>query len=257
MAITEWHYTVNGQPAAVPVNAAQLKQLAESGQLKPTDLVWQEGMLEWAQAGSIKGLFPADKLLNDSSVLPSSATRKITTGRKTTKVRPRSDWRKMHPLLVFVLTLASVGIFGLIYSYKVCQAYSAKAAERKLDGAGRTLGRVRHPFGVLLLSYLTLGFYFYYWLYRALGECNEYLGRKDVPLRAELSLMLFFPPYALYLAVFVLPDMIRQAQTLANVPERSELRQGVFFLNPILLFVVPVFGMACQEALNQIWLTAP
>ncbi len=257
MAITEWHYTVNGQPAAVPVNAAQLKQLADSGQLKPTDLVWQEGMLEWAQAGSIKGLFPANKLLNDSAVLSSSATRKITTGRKTTKVHSPSDWRKMHPLVVFVLTLASAGIFGLIYSYKVCQAYSAKAAERKLDSTGRTLGRVRHPFAVLLLSYLTLGFYFYYWLYRALGECNDYLGRKDVPLRAELSLMLIFPPYALYLVVFVLPELIRQAQTLATVPETQQLRQGVFFLNPILLIVVPVFGMICQEALNQTWLTAP
>jgi uncharacterized protein DUF4339 len=257
MAITEWHYTVNGQPAAVPVNAAQLKKLADSGQLQPTDLVWQDGMLEWAPAGSIKGLFPADKLLNDSAALPTSATRKITTGRKTTKLPSRSDWRKLHPLLVFVLTLASGGIFGLIYSYKVCQAYSAKAAERKLDSAGRTLGRVRHPFGVLLLSYLTLGFSFYYWLYRALGECNEYLGRKDVPLRAELSLMLIFPPYALYLVVFVLPELIRQAQTQANVPETEQLRQGVFFLNPILLLVVPVFGMICQEGLNQIWLTAP
>jgi hypothetical protein len=256
MAITEWHYTIDGQPAAVPVNPAKLKQLAESGQLKPTDLVWQEGMVEWAPAGSIKGLFPPDKLLSDSAVVPSSATRKITTASKTTKLRKPRDWRKMHPLWVFVLTLASGGIFGLIYSYKVCRAYTAKAADRKLDGAGRTLGRVRHPFGVLLLSYLTLGFYFYYWVYRALGECNEYLGHKDVPLRAELSLMLIFPPYALYLAVFVLPELIRQAQALANVPETQQLRQGVFFLNPILIFVVPVFGMICQEALNQIWLTA-
>lgn len=264
--ITEWHYTIDGQPAAVPVNAAQLKQLAESGKLKPTDLVWQEGMLEWAPAGSIKGLFPAPPPAppvlggtggGDSAVNASSNTRKLTTGRRTTKVRSPRDWRSLHPLLVFVLTLASAGIFGIIYFYKVSRTYSAKAGQRKLDSAGRTLGLVRHPFGVLLLSYLTLGFYFYYWLYRALAECNEYLGRKDASLRAELSLMLIFPPYSLYLAVFVLPELIRQAQTLANAPETPQLRQAIFFLNPILFFTLPVFGMICQEALNQIWLTAP
>jgi hypothetical protein len=257
MAITEWHYTINGQPAAVPVNPTQLKQLAESGQLKPTDLVWQDGMLEWAPAGSIKGLFPPDKNLGDSAVSPPPATTKITTGRKTTKIRSPRDWRNMHPLLVFVLTLASAGIFGLIFSYKVCRAYSAKAACRKLDAAGRKLGEVRHPFGVLLLSYLTLSFYFYYWLYRALGECHDYLGHPDAPRRSELSLMLIFPPYAVYLAAFVLPELIRKAQAQAGTPEIAELRQAVFFLNPILFLTLPVFAMICQETLNQIWLAAP
>jgi serine/threonine protein kinase len=55
----EWFYTLYGVPAPAPVSAAQLKHLAASGQLKPTDLVWQDGMLEWAPANSVKGLFPA------------------------------------------------------------------------------------------------------------------------------------------------------------------------------------------------------
>lgn len=256
MAITEWHYTIDGQPAAAPVSAAQLKQLAASGQLKPTDLVWQDGMLEWAQAGSVKGLFNTNKSLGDSVVVPPPNT-KTTAERKTIKIRPPRDWSNLHPLLVFVLTLASGGIFGLIYAYVICQTFSAKASGRKLDGAGRALGKVRHPFGVLLLSYLTLGFYFCYWLYCAMGECNEYLGRKDVPQRVELSLMLIFPPYALYLAVFVLPELIRKAQTLAGIPETPGLRIAVFFLNPLLLLTLPVLGMICQETLNQIWLTSP
>ncbi len=67
----EWHYTIHGQPAASPISATQLKQLAASGQLKPTDLVWQEGMVEWVPAGAIKGLFPpAGKTLGDSAVVP-------------------------------------------------------------------------------------------------------------------------------------------------------------------------------------------
>jgi hypothetical protein len=253
----EWHYTLNGQPAATPVSAAQLKQLAASGQLKPTDLVWQDGMLEWAPAGSVKGLFPTSKSLGDSAVIPPSSVTKTVNGRKTGEPSPPFDWVNLHPALVLVLTIVTGGIFGLIYSYKVCQAYTAKAANRKIDAAGRPLGRVRHPLGVLMLSYLTAGFYFYYWAYRALSECNEFLGRKDVSPRSELALMLIFPPYALYVAAFLLPDLIRRTQALAGVPETPGLRQAIFFLNPCLFCALPLLGMICQEALNQIWLTSP
>ncbi len=253
----EWHYTINGQPAAAPVTSAQLKQLAASGQLKPTDLVWQDGMLEWAPAGSVRGLFATNKSLGDSVVAPPAVTTKIVEKRKTIVPPPPRDWNNMHPLLVLALTIVSVGIFGLVYAYKICQAYAAKHSARKIDGAGRALGAARHPFVVLLLSYLTLGFYFFYWAYRAVGECNEYLGRKDAPARSELSFMLIFPPYAIYVAVFVLPDLIRRAQTLANVPESAALRHAVFFVHPLLVPALPILGMICQEALNQLWQTSP
>jgi hypothetical protein len=253
----EWHYTLNGQPAATPVNATQLKQLATSGQLKPTDLVWQDGMLEWAPAGSIKGLFPTSQSLGDSAVVPPTSSARATTGRKTVKIRPPFDWTDLHPVVVLVLTVLTGGIFGLIYCHKVCQAFTARTPQRKLDTAGRTLGRVRHPLAVLVLSYLTVGIYFCYWAARALGECSEFLGRKDIRPRSELTLMLLFPPYALYVAVFLLPDAIRRAQTLAGVPEAQSLRLAVFFLNPCLFVVLPVLGMISQDALNQTWLTSP
>ncbi|HTU17925.1 MAG TPA: GYF domain-containing protein [Gemmataceae bacterium] len=247
----EWHYTLNGQPVAAPVSAVQLKQLASSGQLKPSDLVWQDGMLEWAPASSVKGLFPTSKSIGDSAVVPPSSPA------KPTKPRQPFDWMNMHPVVVLVLTICTGGIFGLVYSYMVCRTYAAKASHRKLDAAGRTLGRVRHPFAVLMLSYLTGGIYFCYWVYRTLRECNEFIGRKDVRLRTELTLMLIFPPYALYVAVFLLPELIRRAQALAGVPETPGLRQAVFFLNPCLFCMLPLLGMLCQEALNQIWLTSP
>ncbi len=253
----EWHYTLNGQPAAVPVGAAQLKQLAASGQLKPSDLVWQDGMLEWAPASSVKGLFPTNKSTGDSVIVPPTSGAKGALGRKTTPPPSQRDWRDLHPLVVVLLTLASGGLFGFFYSYKICGSYAAKAVNRRLDGAGRALGRARHPFAVMLLSYLTVGIYFVYWLARALHECNEYLGRKDASARSELSLMLIFPPYALYVAVFVLPDTIRRAQVLAGMPETASVRHPILFLNPCLLLGIPLLVAIHQEALNQIWLNAP
>ena len=71
---SEWHYTQNRQPAAVPVTTAQLKQLAEQGLLKPDDLVWQEGMSEWKPAGVIKGLFPAKGSASESRGITAAKT---------------------------------------------------------------------------------------------------------------------------------------------------------------------------------------
>jgi TM2 domain-containing membrane protein YozV len=54
----EWYYSVGGDRQG-PVAAAELKKLADAGTLKPTDLVWKDGMADWSPAKSIKGLFAA------------------------------------------------------------------------------------------------------------------------------------------------------------------------------------------------------
>lgn len=53
-----WYYTSNGQQME-PVTAAQLKQLAQIGSLKATDLIWHDGMDEWMPASASKALFPS------------------------------------------------------------------------------------------------------------------------------------------------------------------------------------------------------
>lgn len=53
----KWYYA-KGAERNGPVTEQQLHQLAASGQIQPTGLVWQEGMTQWQQAGSIQGLFP-------------------------------------------------------------------------------------------------------------------------------------------------------------------------------------------------------
>ena len=53
----EWHVSIDGMQRG-PLTAEQIRSLATSGQLKPTDHIWKEGMSEWASASSVKGLFP-------------------------------------------------------------------------------------------------------------------------------------------------------------------------------------------------------
>ncbi len=52
-----WYYTQNGQQMG-PVSDDDLRRLAGSGALKPTELVWKEGMANWTSAASVRGLFP-------------------------------------------------------------------------------------------------------------------------------------------------------------------------------------------------------
>ena len=55
----EWHYRGDDGQQQGPISSAQLKQLADSGRLLPTALVWTQGMQQWAAASSVKNLFNA------------------------------------------------------------------------------------------------------------------------------------------------------------------------------------------------------
>lgn len=53
---SSWFYHRNGVQNG-PVDSAELRRLARSGQLLPTDLIWKQGMPQWVPASSGKGLF--------------------------------------------------------------------------------------------------------------------------------------------------------------------------------------------------------
>jgi GYF domain 2 len=54
----DWFYTTDRQQMG-PVSWSELCHLAESGTLKPNDMVWTDGMPEWVKAISQPGLFAA------------------------------------------------------------------------------------------------------------------------------------------------------------------------------------------------------
>lgn len=49
--MADWYYTTNKQQMG-PVSLEELQQLASTGILKPTDLVWRDGMRDWARAST-------------------------------------------------------------------------------------------------------------------------------------------------------------------------------------------------------------
>lgn len=51
----QWYYAKGAQQVG-PVSAEDLQRLAQDGELQKEDLVWTEGMAEWAPAGSLANL---------------------------------------------------------------------------------------------------------------------------------------------------------------------------------------------------------
>lgn len=70
--MSEWHYSINGQQFG-PVTSSQLKQMAGEGRLSAADLVWREGMKEWAPAGSVPNLLSEGENLSPQAQPPAAS----------------------------------------------------------------------------------------------------------------------------------------------------------------------------------------
>jgi hypothetical protein len=83
----QW-YCNRGQERFGPFSSAQLKQLAANGKLRPTDLIWKEGMPQPVPAGQANALFPkvvAEKksASGETSSMPRRASETTPTMRAT------------------------------------------------------------------------------------------------------------------------------------------------------------------------------
>jgi hypothetical protein len=57
--MARWYYSTGGKRQG-PVSDAELQALAEEGKLRPSNHVWKKGMLNWAPASTVTGLFSED-----------------------------------------------------------------------------------------------------------------------------------------------------------------------------------------------------
>ncbi len=64
----EWYLAREGQQHG-PINDTELQKVIEFGYLKPTDLVWRQGMADWAPAATI-----LPQTLSQSAASPVTAT---------------------------------------------------------------------------------------------------------------------------------------------------------------------------------------
>jgi hypothetical protein len=63
-----WYYTQDGKPMP-PIGGAELQRLARDGLLKPTDMVWRDGMPAWIRADAAPGVFAGARLVGDEAMV--------------------------------------------------------------------------------------------------------------------------------------------------------------------------------------------
>lgn len=97
----EWYYSVDGGRQG-PVSPGELKKLAEAGKVRESDLVWKDGMADWVQAKSIKGLFGGGSATPAGGTAAktgeqAAAVEQPVEERPSSRGRPRADEDEDRP----------------------------------------------------------------------------------------------------------------------------------------------------------------
>jgi hypothetical protein len=101
----EWYYAKGDQKKG-PITSQELTALAKSGELKPPDLVWTEGMADWEQAGSVSGLFPPERSRSGPPPIP-TRPQKVTPAERQETVSTSSVGQASDQLRMLQASLSS------------------------------------------------------------------------------------------------------------------------------------------------------
>jgi hypothetical protein len=148
----QWHYQTRGGKQVGPVSGTELRQLAASGQLSPTDLVWKDGMGAWVPASSIKGLFnsnPAPLLVSAAPSVGPDARRdadeddddRDDSGRASRQGSPSGHANALAAITATEFGLSSTMLGGMTLMGQLYPLLGAMAAEAASGGGmvGATL----------------------------------------------------------------------------------------------------------------------
>ncbi|MDO5653070.1 MAG: GYF domain-containing protein [Brachymonas sp.] len=130
-----WWYASNHQKYG-PYSEAQLRELAQEGQIQRDDLVWHQGLDDWVMAASIEGLVPAHLL----PPLPPTPVVDALPAQETTGISTPAPEKAGEPLLkAFV---------GQNYGF-----YASKWAEAERNNAAISWNWAAFFLGPLWMAY--------------------------------------------------------------------------------------------------------
>jgi hypothetical protein len=143
-----WYYTSEGRQME-PVSTAEIQHLARQGLLKPTDMVWREGMPSWVRANATPEIF-AD---------PNAALDRAFAGRAA-RPAPSNPAALDEPILLQPEEAPGAGPAGrhLLTDEPRRKKHPADHdREEHRDVMRRRKGRERHTWLIVLLGLLIGG----------------------------------------------------------------------------------------------------
>jgi hypothetical protein len=118
---------------------------------------------------------------------------------------------------------------------------------------GTTRVKIRNPFGVFVLSIVTLGIYYVVWYYKVNRELRDASGIDVSPVVAIIAItigwVILVPPFISWYRTF---ERIQQAQRQAGLATEVSPIIG-FILYLIALAFLPVETLYAQDELNKLW----
>lgn len=110
-------------------------------------------------------------------------------------------------------------------------------------------GEIRNPVMILLLSLITCGIYYMYWIYKASEEVQTYNNNQSTSPAVELILCLFTCGIYFIYWHYKYAKLIAECQQMAAMtPEDNSI--VVVILS---IFFYPAAGMILQGSMNKIW----
>ncbi|MEW6058559.1 MAG: DUF4234 domain-containing protein [Actinomycetota bacterium] len=109
----------------------------------------------------------------------------------------------------------------------------------------------RNPLGVLGLSVVTLGIYFFYWYYKVNDEARRF--QRDETISPTRSLMALIFGWVIIVPPFI--AMYNTARHVQAMEQRVGLVQTVEPALAIVILIAFLFadGLYIQEHLNRVW----
>jgi Domain of unknown function (DUF4234) len=124
------------------------------------------------------------------------------------------------------------------------------AAADQLPGSSNRIGKTRNPWGVWLLSLITLGIYGLYWYYMINAELRDYDQRIKVePVWSLLAVV--FPLITLYIATLV--SWVRTGGRIGSAQQISGSRHQCSVLVGVLLGIIGFGIVYYQSQINKVW----